>query len=194
MCVLVITGEKGYFDCPIRLVLYGRANPQERDALEARLKQDKLLKATQLKATRKEESQRKTMGLKGSQSSAGLGSKEPEPQVTMDQLLKQSQAMQFREGNDNLKALAMDEDQMSKMPLAEQPEMMKAQLLPYQLQGLAWLRAKENPHFPAPGADNAVQLWKRDSRGRYTNVATNFTVTAAPSLLKGGILADDMGL
>jgi hypothetical protein len=33
-----------------------------------------------------------------------------------------------------MKKLAMDEEQLSKMPMATQPEALKAQLLPYQLQ------------------------------------------------------------
>jgi SWI/SNF-related matrix-associated actin-dependent regulator of chromatin subfamily A3 len=56
------------------------------------------------------------------------------------------------------------------------------------------MRAKENPIFPPPGSSDAVQLWKRDSKGRYLNLASNFVVSAAPKLLSGGILADDMGL
>jgi SWI/SNF-related matrix-associated actin-dependent regulator of chromatin subfamily A3 len=56
------------------------------------------------------------------------------------------------------------------------------------------MAAKENPQFPPPGSDDAVQLWKRDAGGRFVNVASNFTVKDSPNLLSGGILADDMGL
>jgi SWI/SNF-related matrix-associated actin-dependent regulator of chromatin subfamily A3 len=62
------------------------------------------------------------------------------------------------------------------------------------VQGLAWLSAKENPSFPAVGSSDSVQLWKRDSQGRYVNLASLITVKDAPSLASGGILADDMGL
>lgn len=62
------------------------------------------------------------------------------------------------------------------------------------LQGLAWMRAKEDPQFPAPGSDETVQLWKRNTQGLHVNIATNFAVRQAPGLLRGGILADDMGL
>lgn len=188
-----ITGDKGYFDCPIRLILYGTADLRARAVLEARLKADKLLTATQLKQTRPKppEPQRKAMGLKSSQSSAGLPA---EPEVSLEQLTQISQAVQFRHGDDNFKSLAMDEDSLSKLPLAPQPEALKSQLLPYQLQGLAWLQTKENPHFPPPGSDNVTQLWKRDARGRFTNIASSFTTANAPALAKGGILADDMGL
>lgn len=188
-----ITGEKGYFDCPIRLILYGAADFRSRKLLELRLKTDKLLTATQLKQTRPKEpeSQRKAMGLKSSQSRAGLPG---EPEVSLEQLAQLSQAVQFRSGDDNLKTLAMGEDALSKLPLAPQPEALKCQLLPYQLQGLAWLQLKENPQFPSPGSDDMTQLWKRDARGRYTNIASTFTTASAPALAKGGILADDMGL
>lgn len=188
-----ITGEKGYFDCPIRLILYGTADPGSRAQLEQRLKADKILKATQLKQTRPKppETQRKAMGLKSSQTGVGAPA---EPEMTLEQLAQTSQVVHFRSGDDNLKTLAMDEDALSKLPLAEQPEALKSKLLPYQLQGLAWLQSQENPQFPSPGSDDATQLWKRDARGRYTNSASSFTTTSAPALAKGGILADDMGL
>lgn len=138
------------------------------------------------------ERNRKPLGLKGSQSTAGIGLVQPE--VSLVGLTQISQAVQFRSGDDRLKSLAMTEETMSKLSMASQPEALKSQLLPYQLQGLAWLRSKEDPKFPQPGSDEATQLWKRDSRGRYVNAATSFTATTAPGLAKGGILADDMGL
>lgn len=132
------------------------------------------------------------MGLKGSRSTAGLAPAAPE--ISLEQLAQTSQAVQFRAGDDNLKTLAMDEDTLSKLPKASQPKALKSQLLPYQLQGLAWLQSKESPQFLQPGSDDATQLWKRTAKGQYRNVATNYTVAAAPRLAKGGILADDMGL
>lgn len=131
------------------------------------------------------------MGLKSSQTGVGAPA---EPEMTLEQLAQTSEVVHFRIGDDNLKTLAMDEDALSKLPLAEQPEALKSKLLPYQLQGLAWLQTQENPQFPSPGSDDATQLWKRDARGRYTNSASSFTTTSAPALAKGGILADDMGL
>ncbi|KKY36021.1 putative rad5-like protein [Diaporthe ampelina] len=126
-----------------------------------------------------------------SQSRAGLPA---EPEISLEQLAQLSQAMQFRSGDDNLKTLAMDEEALSKLPQAEQPQELRSALLPYQLQGLEWLRSRENPQFPSPGSSQATQLWKRDSRGKYTNIAANFTTARTPALAKGGILADDMGL
>jgi SWI/SNF-related matrix-associated actin-dependent regulator of chromatin subfamily A3 len=132
------------------------------------------------------------MGLKSGRSTAGLP--EEAPEVSLEELAKASQAVNLRVGGDVVKSLAMDEDQLSKLPMAEQPTSLKATLLPYQLQGLAWLTAKESPVFPTQGSSDSVQLWKRNARGQYVNIATNFTVAAPPTLLSGGILADDMGL
>lgn len=153
-----------------------------------------MLKATQLKQTRPKtiEQQRKSMGLKASQFSGGDGLADPE--ISLEELAQTSQAVQFRSGDDNLKTLAMDEDTLSKLPMAPQPEALKSQLLPYQLQGLAWLQSKEDPQFPQPGSDDITQLWKRDAKGRYSNIASVFTTATTPRLAKGGILADDMGL
>jgi SWI/SNF-related matrix-associated actin-dependent regulator of chromatin subfamily A3 len=190
----MLIGEKAFYDCPVRIYIYGTGDALPRARLEERLKSDKLVKATQLKQTRKEnEQQRKSMGLKSGRGTTGFAEPEKE-EVSLEQLAQTSQAVNFRAGADIAQSLAMDEDQLSKMPQAEQPDKVSAKLLPYQLQGLAWLTAKENPAFPEPGSPESVQLWKRDAKGRYANIATNFTVAAPPGLLSGGILADDMGL
>ncbi|KAK3390577.1 helicase-like protein [Podospora didyma] len=218
-----IAGYKNSFDCPVRLTIFGPSDLFRRTQLEGRLKQDKLLTATQIKQTRKnnelrlkelverrleekmqetaEEFRRKRMGLKSGRSSAGFTPSqpsepsEPEPslQELMQELSKASQAVNFRPGGD-IQTLAMDEDELSQMPKAKQPDALRARLLPYQLQGLAWMTAKESPVLPEVGSTEAVQLWKRDAQGRYNNVATQFTTMNPPSLASGGILADDMGL
>lgn len=176
-------------------MIFGTADLRARLVLEERLKKDRLLKATRLKQTRPEppeDPRRKPMGLKSSQSSVGLAPTESE--VSLEELAQTSEAVEFRSGDDNLKTLAMDEELLSKLPKAPQPAALKSQLLPYQLQGLAWLQSKAKPRFPQAGSDNATQLWKRTAQGRYRNIATKFTVAAAPKLASGGILADDMGL
>lgn len=140
----VIVGEKGFYDCPIRILVYGTSEPTARAALEARLKADKLLKATQLKETRPkpppEERQRASMGLKG-QFTGGAA----QPELSLEELAQTSQAIQFRAAEDNLKTIAMDEATLSKLPMASQPEALMSQLLPYQLQGLAWLQVYSFP-------------------------------------------------
>jgi SWI/SNF-related matrix-associated actin-dependent regulator of chromatin subfamily A3 len=110
----------------------------------------------------------------------------------MDDLLKASQAVEFRPNVDGIKSLAMDEEQLSKLPMAPQPAALRSTLLPYQRQGLRWLAAKEAPKFPEN--TDIIQLWKRNTRGHYSNIATNFCTPNPPDLVSGGILADDMGL
>lgn len=56
------------------------------------------------------------------------------------------------------------------------------------------MTAKEAPQLPAPGSKDIVQLWRRDDRGNFFNLASGFTSTSRPRLLSGGVLADDMGL
>jgi SWI/SNF-related matrix-associated actin-dependent regulator of chromatin subfamily A3 len=176
------------------MFLYGPSDAFRRAQLEERLKKDRLVKATELKQTRKEnEQQRKAMGLKSGRGTAGLPSNSKE-EVSLEQLAQASMAVNFRAAGDVTQTLAMDEHQLSQLPKAEQPEKVSAKLLPYQLQGLAWLTARENPTFPEPGSSDSVQLWKRDIRGRYVNIATHFSSASPPGLLSGGLLADDMGL
>ncbi|POR38799.1 Helicase-like transcription factor [Tolypocladium paradoxum] len=193
-----LTGEKGMFDCPIRLQFFGPSDPAERDRVEKALKADKLVKATQLKQTRKAaEAVRVATGLKSGGSTLGVGG-EPtladQVDLTLEDLMKKSDASQFRNGEDAIKTLAIGEDDLSKMPFAEQPAQLAATLLPYQLQGLAWMTLKENPKHPEKNAEGVVQLWKHTSRGLYWNLASGFVTQSPPKLCSGGILADDMGL
>ncbi|TIC99540.1 Helicase-like transcription factor [Colletotrichum higginsianum] len=192
----VLTGEKGMFDCPIRLHIYGTSNPINRLALEEKLKRDKLIKAGELKKTRAEaEAQRKVLGIKGSQSRIGLDGGTAAPEVSLEELAQASQTVQDQHRGDAIKSFVVDEDFLSKMTMAEQPAVLESTLLPYQLQGLAWMTAKENPQLPTKGSQESTQLWKWDQRGRgMYNLATNFLVSNPPKLLSGGILADEMGL
>lgn len=134
----IIIGEKGYYDCPIRLELYGTSDVLARTALEQRLKSDKLLKANELKQTRREnEERRRPLGLKSGRPPVGLGSNDSEtqtPEISMQQLMQNSQATTFRNGEDAIKTLAMTEEELVKLPKADQPDVLRAHLLPYQLQ------------------------------------------------------------
>lgn len=136
-----LAGEKGFYDCPIKLFFYGPSDPAERSVLEEKLKKDKLVKATELKKTKKEaEARRRALGLVSGTSSHGLGSgpvvaqKPDKPEVSMATLLQNSEAVELRNGADAIKKLAIGEDQLEKLPKAKQPEQLKSQLLPYQLQ------------------------------------------------------------
>lgn len=86
-----------------------------------------------------------------------------------------------------------DEALLSKMPSAKQPPRIKTKLLPYQLQGLAWLLQKEHPQMPT--GDTVEQLFKKIPGGYY-NVATRMTAKDSdpPKFASGFVLADDMGL
>ncbi|KAF4976630.1 hypothetical protein FZEAL_6731 [Fusarium zealandicum] len=193
-----LSGEKGFYDCPIKLFFYGLSDPQDRARIEESLKKDKLIKATELKNTRKEaEARRTALGLMNGGSTHGVGSGPvvpQKPEVSMESLLQSSEAVEMRKGGDAIKTLAIGEDELAKMPKADQPPELKAQLLPYQLQGLAWMTSKEKPEFPAKGSEDVVQLWRRDNKGRCWNIASDFVTSTTPKLLSGGILADDMGL
>ncbi|KAH6672708.1 SNF2 family domain-containing protein [Plectosphaerella plurivora] len=194
----ILAGEKQFYDCPVELEFYGPSDPERRFNLENALKQDKLLKAMQLKKTKKEAEERRksTMNLTSSQTSIGLGNTDPDLEgMTMEELLKQSKSYEAHRDADAMKKLALDEEQLSKMPMAVQPAALRAQLLPYQLQGLAWMLSKEDPQLPKKGTKDTVQLWQWHSNGRdMVNVATKFHISGAAKLLSGGILADDMGL
>lgn len=137
-----ITGEKASFDCPIRLYLYGTSAAADRARLEERLKKDKLLKATELKTTRKEaEARRKVLGLQGGGSQVGLGastSAETAEREQQDSLLQSlmaaSEGFEARRTDGLTDALATGEAMLEVMPAAPQPDVLKSQLLPYQLQ------------------------------------------------------------
>lgn len=138
----VLTGEKGFYDCPIRLYLYGSSEPATRTALEARLKADKLLKATEMKNNRKEaEARRSAMGMKsGTTTGAGLGDtaaatvQKEEQDALLQHLVAQSEALESVRANTFADSLAIGEDQLKAMPMAQQPDGLKSTLLPYQLQ------------------------------------------------------------
>ncbi|KAL6884159.1 SNF2 family N-terminal domain-containing protein [Trichoderma longibrachiatum] len=193
-----IIGEKGVYDCPIRLSFYGPSDPVQRTRIENALKADKFVKATQLKQTRKDaEARRVALGLTQRVSTAGgLASSQVPlvPEISLEEILESSDAVEFRKGGDAIKTLALGEEDLAKMPQAAQPSQLKSTLLPYQLQGLAWMQSKENPQLPAVGSDTVTQLWRRDRKGRYWNLASDFITAKAPTLFSGGILADDMGL
>ncbi|KAJ1333638.1 SMARC subfamily A3 [Microdochium nivale] len=190
----VLTGEKGSFECPIRLYVYGTSNSEARLKLEEKLKADKILKATDMKNTRKQAEAMKKASQLGLKSSTTDTVAQQEHDESLQDLLDRTEVLDARTESDLLKAFAMDEEALAKLPEADQPIEMHSKLLPYQLQGLAWMVAKEQPQLPSPKSDQIIQLWKRDKRGHFINLATGFTSTESPTLLSGGILSDDMGL
>lgn len=196
----LIAGEKGQWDCPLLLKIYGPGEPIARAQLEAKMKSDRLPIKKRSHAAPKKPSQtvappRKQMGYMSSQSQAS--SSQPEvPELSIQDFVTSSERFRPRDVQEIVEQWGVGEDALSKMPMAEQPIGLASTLLPYQRQGLAWLLEKENPALPAEGSKDIVQLWKRDSHRRnvFQNIATNFSTSTAPKLAKGGILADDMGL
>ena len=132
----VVTGYKDTFTCPIKLYVYGTSEPSARLEIENKLKATRLLTATQLKGSRQEaEARRKAsqLGLKSGSSQAGLPQENEGQNVPVQELLGTSQMTDTR-AEDSFKDLAMDEDALSKLPKAPQPEQLVSELLPYQLQ------------------------------------------------------------
>lgn len=133
-----LIGEKGFYDCPVKLFFFGPSDPTERSRIEESLKTDRLVKATELKNTRKvAEARRVATGLVNGSTTHGVGS-EPailqKPEISLESLMENSEAVDTRKGSDAIKALAFGEEQLEKMPKADQPSQLKTQLLPYQLQ------------------------------------------------------------
>ncbi|KAI0379818.1 SNF2 family N-terminal domain-containing protein [Hypomontagnella monticulosa] len=193
----VLTGPKDVYDCPVRLFFYGTGDPRARLELEAKLKEDKLLKATQLKITREAaEAQRKAaMRLRVNASTVGLGTDEGQQQEDpLPELLKDSESTKLRGDLNSVDVFAMDEESLSNLPKASQPSSIQSMLLPHQLQGLAWMLSKENPQLPAKGSKEIVQLWKCNNHGNFVNIVSNHITKTPPKLVSGGVLADDMGL
>lgn len=158
----MLTGEKGVYDMPVRLCLYGPSETTERKRVESQLKSDKLVKATELNQSRKqaelerkleaekeklgldgeelEDNRREELGLKAGGTTVGITREKDLLQVSLEELHKLSEAVNFRQGSGDIVQSAMDEDALSQMPMAEQPDCLVAQLLPYQLQVCAHLR------------------------------------------------------
>ena len=133
-----LTGEKGFYDCPVRLSLYGPSGPVERAQIEKSLKEQKLLKATELKQTRKSADEKRAIiqGLRNGGSQVGIGSQQwPDVQdLSLEELQQSSEATSFRAGGDSLQTMAMNVEELSHLPMAAQPSYLRAKLLPYQLQ------------------------------------------------------------
>ncbi|KAI9746406.1 MAG: hypothetical protein M1818_000119 [Claussenomyces sp. TS43310] len=197
----ILAGEKGPFDCPIELGLFGTSEALPHQRLEERMKRDKLpLSKKRRGEARKIEiipSGRKKLGFQSSQSFSGVSQpEEEETGPSVDQLVSSSERFSPRDIEELVEQWGATEEVLASMPMAVQPKNLKAQLLPYQLQGLAWMLAMEKPKPPTQGSKDIVQLWKRHPKRAdcFTNIATNFSTQRLPPLASGGILADDMGL
>lgn len=205
-----LAGQIGVYDCPIKLSMFGpditsaagrelidrmrhdkipingiahRAAEEKRRLAEERRKAAEAAKRTRIP---------KQATFQGSQGTGGEGS-----QRTMDTIMEASERFNPREMGKTVEKYGNTEQVLAAMPKAKQPSGISTQLLPYQLQALAWLIDKENPTPPPIGSKDYVQLWGRHQTDpkAFTNLATNFSIkNQDPVLASGGILADDMGL
>jgi SWI/SNF-related matrix-associated actin-dependent regulator of chromatin subfamily A3 len=198
----VIAGEKGSFDCPILLKVYGPAAPDARAQLESKMKADKLpIKKSGPQASRNavkpiEPSHRSKLGFKSSGSTSSVDPGPSLPELSIQDFVQNSERFRPRDVQEIVEAWGTGEDALSKMLMADQPEGLISTLLPYQRQGLKWMLEKEHPVLPSAGSTDVVQLWKRTPTrpNVFQNVATNYCTSSPPKLARGGILADDMGL
>ena len=210
----VLIGYKSTFDCPIGLKMFGTNDPVASAALkqkmrDRRLPVDELTRSERERKEKEKEAAARAKAAKALQKGgntvidaendpryAHLNTAPSSSQSTVDleTVLNTTTAVfNPRDVQDAVNKFVAGEKTLEKMPRAQQPDQMATSLLPYQLQGLHWMLEKESPKLPQEDSDEPVQLWKR-SHGLYTNLATNFSVTAGPTLASGGILADDMGL
>ncbi|KAF2015748.1 hypothetical protein BU24DRAFT_422060 [Aaosphaeria arxii CBS 175.79] len=216
----ILTGEKGFYDCPVDLFLYGTNEPVERMNLVQRMKDSKLPVKSVVDRQRREEKERKErekLAAKAAKEAkkngeavvdafqawgenplgefAGGGSQGMGPGPSMEDIMGGSQRFNPRNVEEIVEQYGIKEKDLEAIPKAEQPAALLTELHPFQLQGLQWMLDKESPELPAAGSGKVVQLWQRHARQAnvFTNVATNFSL-ANPPLASGGILADDMGL
>ncbi|EHK98714.1 putative SWI/SNF-related matrix-associated actin-dependent regulator of chromatin subfamily A member 3-like 1 [Glarea lozoyensis 74030] len=208
----ILSGEKGFYDCPIYIKVYGPGEPETRAALERELGADRVpIKKQGIatpKVTKKQQEapvpppQKRTGYTGSSQPSSSqpelpvVGPPGPKPELGLQHFVANSEQFNPRDVEKLVEEWGLGEKALEDMPKAAQPSKLKATLLPYQLQGLHWMLDKENPSAPSPDKKDIVQLWKRHDTRRdlFTNVATNFSIANIPRLARGGILADDMGL
>ena len=189
-----LAGEKGTYDCPIALRLFGTSDPIERADLRRRMKSDRLpvevldQREEEAKRRRADELKRmqaakKAAALKAIASQAGRKGQAAEPRSSqtqftgsssqgdnslpvqsLEEIMVDSQRLDPRHLGGVVEKFGMGEDFLSQMPMAALPERLATTLLPYQRQALAWLLEKENPKLPPPRSTEVVQLWKRSPR------------------------------
>ena len=214
-----LSGRIGSYDCPISLKLFGTSEPVERANLRNQMKADRLpstiidQREREAKKRKAEELKKIAAAKKGMGGKSGKGGQQQgyssqssyagtlsqdyeDSSQSIEDLIDGSERFNPREVGSVVEKFGAGEDALAAMPMADCPAKLSTQLLPYQRQALAWLLEKENPQLPSAGSEDAVQLWKCSQNGQiYTNVATSFSLkNQKPTLAKGGILSDDMGM
>lgn len=210
----IITGEKGYYECPIELRLYGPDEPVARENLITQMRRSGLPvgnASNRQRAEQRAERERQKASARAAKaaprnlaivdrngqvsqladfaggSSQALG----ENALSLEDIIGTSSRFNPRNVERVVERFGVKEEDLAVMPKAAQPEALSTELHPFQLQALQWMLDKEIPQLPAQGSRNVVQLWQRHSteQGLFTNLATNFSVHS-PVLASGGILAD----
>lgn len=189
-----LAGQKGTYDCPISLRLFGTSDPIERADLRHRMKADRLpveavdqrekeAKRRKVEELKRMQAAKKAQALKALASQGGRrGRQAAEPRSSqsqfagnssqgdgvpvqsLEEIMVESQRLDPRHLGGAVEKFGMGEEFLSQMPMAALPERLATTLLPYQRQALAWLVEKENPKLPPPKSTEVVQLWKRSSR------------------------------
>ncbi|TAQ88339.1 hypothetical protein B7494_g3355 [Chlorociboria aeruginascens] len=194
-----LSGEKGYYDCPIHLKVFGPVAPEALQVLEDRMKSNHvpIKKPRASKPSKKvplPPTGRRELGFQSSQPAGSRQASQPE--LDLQYFVNNAQSFRPRDIEKLAEQWGVPEETLANMPMADQPKGLALALLPYQRQGLAWMLLQEDPILPAEGTTDVVQLWKRSSERPkfFQNIATQYTASTPPVLVKGGIIADDMGL
>lgn len=206
----VLAGSIGEFDCPIIINVFGPplSNPAS-SRIREKMKADRL-PLQHINQLEREEKKRLTEERKNAAKTAKqIPSGQPEwmgsqgfgdsayPSQTMEEILSTAEHFNARDVGKAAERFGNTEEILAAMPLAKQPKQIATQMLPFQLQALAWLQASERPKLPEQASTEFVQLWRRHEEvpNAFTNIATSYSVKdREPILASGGILADDMGL
>ncbi|KAK5098815.1 hypothetical protein LTS08_006193 [Lithohypha guttulata] len=211
-----LTGLKGEYKCPVALKLFGTTEQpamwdlrkrmmevklpvEELDKAEAARQKrqrelDKQQKAQDKEAARLAKTGNIVIDNVGPSKYSNLGTDGDGTSSTPNicEMLGDTATSNPRDVQHAVSRFAQTEDDLAKMAMAEQPEQISTQLLPYQRQGVQWMLEHELPQLSKKEGES-IQFWKKH-RGGYVNIVTNFYVQGAPELASGGILADDMGL
>lgn len=167
-----LAGEKGAFDCPLTLHMYGPSpNSAEGQSLQQRMAADRLPTKALKRKRKQEEKERLAAARRAAAASkskytnrgASAGDESSNP-VELSDILEASQRINPREVSGAADKLGASEDDLKSMPLATKPDGIRTEMLPYQLQALQWLLDQETPKSPGSGDQESVQLWTKDNR------------------------------
>ena len=151
----VLIGERGEFDCPIAVHLYGTSEPVDQLELRNRMRSDKLPLDALTKKERETKKQNteamKQVAMKKKLSAATSnrhrftnsllgGALSPAPVdagPSLESTMLESQRINPREVGEVVEKLGVREEALSLIPMVDTPLRLRTELLPYQKQGLA---------------------------------------------------------